>query len=221
MELSQDHQGIAWGHWLAQFDDKTAVEALVKALLQPSNSINKALQDLIGRRWLDTAEGKQLDGIGEIVGLSRSLVEYLPVTYFGFLHQPNIGGFHAARIKRKHESLVTSSAYVLPDQEYRTMLYWKIGINNGHGTTEEIIRSIEQVFGATQVVVTNAGGAHLHILISGIADANHPLLNRLVEFVPRAAGVGLSVDVGGLETFGFEEFGFAGFDVGVIARTLL
>ena len=47
MDLSQDHQGIAWGHWLAQFNDKTAIEALVKALLQPTNAINKALQDLI------------------------------------------------------------------------------------------------------------------------------------------------------------------------------
>ena len=206
---------------MAQFNEKTAIEALVKALLRPTNAINKALQDMIDRRWLDTAEGKQLDGVGEIVGLSRSLVEYLPVTYFGFLHQPSIGGFHAARIKRKHEALATSSAYVLPDHEYRTMLYWKIGINNGHGTVEEIIQSLEQIFGATQVVVTNAGGANLHILISGIADQNHPLLSRIVEFVPRAAGVGLSVDIGGLETFGFEEFGFAGFDVGVIARVLL
>ena len=221
MDLQQDHQGIAWGHWLAQFNEKTAIEALVKALLRPTNAINKALQDLIDRRWLDTAEGKQLDGVCEIVGLSRSLVEYLPVTYFGFLHQPSIGGFHAARIKRKHEALATSSAYVLPDHEYRTMLYWKIGINNGHGTVEEIIQSLEQIFGATQVVVTNAGGANLHILISGIADQNHPLLSRIVEFVPRAAGVGLSVDIGGLETFGFKEFGFAGFGVGVIARGLL
>ena len=221
MDLQQDHQGIAWGHWLAQFNEKTAIEALVKALLRPTNAINRALQDLIDRRWLDTAEGKQLDGVGEIVGLSRSLVEYLPVTYFGFLHQPSIGGFYAARIKRKHEALATSSAYVLPDHEYRTMLYWKIGINNGHGTTEEIIQSLEQIFGATRVVVTNAGGANLHILISGIADQNHPLLSRIVEFVPRAAGVGLSVDIGGLETFGFKEFGFAGFGVGVIARGLL
>lgn len=66
-----DHAGEAIKRLVTQFKGKPRVEALTGALARPNQDLEDTLFDLLEQRWIDTAIGKQLDGIGEIVGESR------------------------------------------------------------------------------------------------------------------------------------------------------
>ncbi|CAP41329.1 DUF2612 domain-containing protein [Bordetella petrii] len=220
MDLNQDHGQVAWDHWLSQFDGKPRLQALVKALLKPAEGLQGALRDLYDKRWLDAAEGKQLDGIGEIVGLSRVLDNAVFVAFFGFVGQPSVEGFSRARIRRRYERTVAGST-TLPDYEYRKLLYWKIAVNNGYGTTPEIIAAIKPIFDVTRVVVQDAGNAKVRIWMNRIPSTAEALLNDPHRWIPVAAGVGIKViTVSSDKPFGFLNQGYYGFGVGVISHDI-
>ncbi|MHA7123972.1 DUF2612 domain-containing protein [Achromobacter xylosoxidans] len=220
MDLLQDHAGIAWSHWLGQFQGKPKLEALAKALLKPADGLQGALLAMYEQRWLDTAEGRQLDGIGEIVGLPRVIDDAIYVRFFGFVGQPNVGGFGEVRLRRTNERSVAGSTRLL-DAEYRKLLYWKIALNNGHGTTPEIMASLKPIFDVSRVVVQDAGNAKIRIWVSRIPGPNDPLMVNPYKWVPAAAGVGVQIISGSTEKpFGFREQGFYGFGAGVLAREI-
>lgn len=57
---------------VTQLRGKTKFEALISSYLEEIDEIETALWQLQEERWLDTAEGEQLDGIGRIVGVRRN-----------------------------------------------------------------------------------------------------------------------------------------------------
>jgi hypothetical protein len=217
MDLTQDHGLVAWEHWPAQFPDGSRIEALVRALLQPANSTQAALLQLLENRWLDTAEGKQLDGIGDIVGLPRVIDDVVYIQFFGFIEQPAIAGFGVGRMRRANE-LATGGSTTLLDPEYRRLLYWKIAINNGHGTTPEIIAALKPILEVTRVIVQDWGNAKIAIWVNRLPGVSDPLMVNARRWVPKAAGVGLILTASTDVPFGFLEQGFFGFGVGVMAR---
>lgn len=217
MDLTQDHGLIAWNHWLAQFPNGTRLEALVRSLIQPMNGAEAALLQLLEDRWLDTAEGKQLDGIGEIVGLPRVIDDVAYVQFFGFLEQPGIATFGIGRLRRANESTIGGSTTLL-DPEYRRLLYWKIAINNGHGTTPEIIAALKPILEVEKVVVQDMGNAKIAVWVNRLPGVSDPLMINARRWVPKAAGVGLTLTASTDTPFGFVSQGFYGFGVGVMAR---
>lgn len=54
-----------------QFRGKPRIEALLKAIAAQVQDVSDAADDLREKRWLDSAEGAQLDGLGRILGLDR------------------------------------------------------------------------------------------------------------------------------------------------------
>ena len=54
-----------------QFEDSTQFKALLEAFLNQWEELNDAIIDVRDLRYLNTAEGQQLDNIGEILGLER------------------------------------------------------------------------------------------------------------------------------------------------------
>ena len=217
MNLQQDHALIAWQHWPAQFNDGSRIEALVRALASPLNGGQEAVRQLLDERWLDTAQGAQLDGIGDIVGLSRIIDDVAYVEFFGFLGQPGIAGFGVGRFRREFESIIGGSTELL-DPEYRRLLYWKIAINNGHGTAPEIIAALKPIFDVDRVIVQDIGNAKIAIWVNRLPGVSDPLMVNAARWVPKAAGVGLQLTASTDMPFGFVEQGFYGFGVGVMAR---
>lgn len=218
-DLLQDHGLIAWNHWLAQFPNGTRLEALVRALHQPMAGVQSALLQLLRNRWLDVAEGAQLDGIGEIVGLPRVIDDVVYVQFFGFIDQPGIAGFGVGRLRRANELTIGGSTTLL-DPEYRRLLYWKIAINNGHGTTPEIISALKPILEVDTVVVQDRGNAKIAIWVDRLPGLSDPLMVNARRWVPKAAGVGLILSASTNKPFGFVEQGFYGFGVGVMAREI-
>lgn len=58
---------------LAQFENTESIDAILKAFAKQLDELDTMFTDLKSLRWIDTAQGKQLDNIGEIVVASRSV----------------------------------------------------------------------------------------------------------------------------------------------------
>ena len=99
---------------------------------------------MIQRRDIDSAQGAQLDIIGEIVGQRRVLAQADLYPFFGFeghlasqsfgsYYKPTIGGYwysYGSRIGGDVE---------LNDDQYRQIIKAKIIKNNAHGLNEDFI----------------------------------------------------------------------------------
>lgn len=221
MEFNEDNGLVAWENFVAALsDDKPKLESFVRALYKPMNGLESAFKQLLEERWLDTAYGAQLDGIGDIVGQSRYIDESMYTYFFGFSSQPYTTGFNQARIRRDWEQAAGQSAR-LSDEEYRKVLYWKIAVNNGHGTAPEIAQALRGIFGVTDVRIKDIGNAKMIIWIDKIPNVNDPLLTNARRWIPKLAGVGVQVLLGSAgKPFGFLEQGFYGFGVGSLSTEI-
>ena len=98
-----------------QFREKPVIDALVEAVGLQLGDAARFYEDLRDRRGLHTAEGRQLDGIGDIVALSR--------------------------LEAGELACVKEPAFVLDDEAYRTFLIYKIWRNTNNCTYYDIIKA--------------------------------------------------------------------------------
>lgn len=66
-----EHIDQAKAHLLEQFKSATTLRALLDTYVSQIQDVEDALYGLLLGRWLDNAEGVQLDGLGQIVGEAR------------------------------------------------------------------------------------------------------------------------------------------------------
>src|SRR6185369_11842721 len=67
----QDHVQVGIDKLLHQFKNSTDLKAFFGALLGPLQTTEDDLMDLYESRWVDAAEGLQLDNLGALVGQDR------------------------------------------------------------------------------------------------------------------------------------------------------
>lgn len=60
-------------HLLGQFDRAEVIKAIFYALFLEFEEMDISIDDLKNKRWIDTGEGVQLDGIGQIVDIDRTV----------------------------------------------------------------------------------------------------------------------------------------------------
>ncbi len=219
LQFPHDHAEIAWSHFLAQHIGKSNTENFVRAFYNPLNELDNALNDLYTKRWLYTAEGAQLDGIGSIVGITREVTNSVYLPFFGYWSQPSGRGFGQARMRRKREPYAASS--YLGDIDYRVSIGMKIALNNGHGTAEEIMQAVNLSLGVTGTRVLDYGNANARIYIDDFILPNDPRYSILLDHLAKAAGVKLwPYFVDNTHTFGFlNQQIYYGFDIGILARS--
>ena len=99
-----------------QFRGKLVIDALMQAIGTQLNDIRQFFEDLRDCRSIQTAQGKQLDGIGDIVALSRTEAGVLACT--------------------------NESVYVLDDENYWRYLIYKVWKNTNHCTYSDIIKAL-------------------------------------------------------------------------------
>lgn len=216
-----NHEEIAWSHFLAQHLGKEYTEGFVKAFYPPLNVLDKSLSDLYTLRWLDTAVGVQLDGIGTIVGIPREIPDSVYLPFFGFLNQASGRAFGVARMRRERDPYAVSS--FLGDEDYRLAIIGKIAANNSHGTAEDIMTVCNAVLGVTLTSVFDMGNATAWVFVNDLqiteADYRANIINQVI---PRAGGVKIFPFIFDFEhTFGFanQEIYF-GFNDGILARSI-
>lgn len=100
-----------------QFKCKPVINALIEVVGEQLSDVAVFFEELKHLRWLQTAEGRQLDGIGDIVVLSRKEAGEL--------------------------ASFAQSDYIMDDEQYRTYLIYKIWKNTCVCTYKDIIKAFK------------------------------------------------------------------------------
>lgn len=212
-----DQKEIMINRLLAQFEGKTRLEGVVGVLGDSLNAIENTMNDLELKRWIDTAEGVQLDGLGQIVGQSRIIPQAVLIPFFGFQHQPSGRGFGVARLRRRFESSTSTST--LGDESYRMLIRAKIFKNTSICTPEQIIAACAFVYGADSIIYHEVGNAKIRIAIGKDLTEEQKALSNALNLIPKPGGVGIEVkSTFSGNVFGFKHQGFKGFGHGVFAK---
>lgn len=193
--LTDDYVQIGKSLNLSQFHHAPKFNAFLTALLSPHADIQFALSDLLYKRHIDTAEGKQLDGIGDIVGIARPYVDASNNWYFGFTGQSKAKGFSQAPIRDDGVATQSTMHNYMSDIDYRALIQWKIVANNSHGTVEDIIRACIALYRARKVEVKSLGGAEVKVIVTRNKNIKTFIFeNKPEQWIPVAAGVGVTVE---------------------------
>lgn len=99
-----------------QFKGKPVIDALMEAIGEQMNDIRQFYEDLRDKRGIQTAVGEQLDGVGDIVCLSRMEAGEL--------------------------ACLNESVYVLEDEDYRPYLIFKVWKNSNNCTYYDVIKAL-------------------------------------------------------------------------------
>lgn len=209
------------GHLIGQFSGKPVFAAFLAAIGGELDELDQALADLRDKRWIDTGEGVQLDGIGELVDQSRQVADAVTIPFFAFEGQPNAQGFEVGRFRDDWEGWLTSVN--LGDPEYRMVLRAKIRKDTSPGTTEDTIASLRFIFDADRVVIRDCGNAKMAAAIGRRLNENELSVARALDLFVRAGGVGI-VDASHFDADNY--FGFygqkdaKGFETGTFADSI-
>lgn len=209
------------GHLIGQFSGKPVFAAFLAAIGGELDELDQALADLRNKRWIDTGEGVQLDGIGELVNQSRQVADAVTIPFFAFEGQPNAQGFEVGRFRDDWEGWLTSVN--LGDPEYRMVLRAKIRKDTSPGTTEDTIASLRFIFDADRVVIRDCGNAKMAAAIGRRLNENELSVARALDLFVRAGGVGI-VDASHFDADNY--FGFygqkdaKGFETGTFADSI-
>lgn len=206
-----DHIERGIGRLATQFKSSENLINYIKSLLSEANTLEQVFCDLLDKRWLDTAEGVQLDIIGAIVGQGREFIDAEIFAYFGFfnnfqaqgfgsLGNPSLGG----RFRAVDEE--TLGLRLLSDDEYRLFIKARIARNSTSSTPEEIISQIKFLFDSPLVLISE-GAASYQISIGKVLSLNEKAILLNTDIVPKTAGVTVSYVT---EFDGNDFFGFAG-----------
>lgn len=193
--LDENYLDIAKRHNLIQFQHSPNVHSLYTALFSPFSSLQSAFRELLLNRHLDNAVGKQLDGIGDILGMPRPYMAVEGQFYFGFTGQSKAKGFSQAVIRSLNSETGNKQYQFVSDSLYKRLLHWKIIANNSHGTVEDIIQACQAVFMASRVEVLE-GRCRLTVNVTRPAKFASEAIESIKEkLIPAAAGIFVSVNI--------------------------
>lgn len=188
----------------SQHRGKPKFTAMVEAVAGCFAGVTNAHAAIIEAFDLDDAVGKQLDIIGEWVGLSRYISTPLAV-YFSF----GVEGLGFGQGSWKGPYDPTQGLTRLDDGTYRTMLRAKIAANNWDGTMPTLQDLLDQVFVDTQTLAFAIDGQDMTMKVCFAGTHPSAVLSSLFSngYLPiKPAGVRLTYEktsVSGTPIFGF------------------
>lgn len=207
---------------ISQLADSPYYLDLIAWIAEQFDSIDEILH-FISTINVYEAKGKWLDLIGLIVGQSRFIEDAIPIEYFGFADYPNTLGFNTGRFYNDGDPLLSSS--VLPDPEYRSVILAKAAKNAGDISHAGVVEAMQNVTDTDLVYSKNISGspASFEMFIGSLMSGNIIALIKNYDFIMRGAGIGLDVvSFGdGYNTFGFADYGFAGFNDAPFAERIV
>lgn len=192
-------------HLIGQFQGKPIIRGILDAFAAELDELNQSAADLKNKRWIDTGEGAQLDGIGDIVGQGRQIDDAVQIPFFGFAETENGLPFDVGRFFDSWEMWLKSVN--LADPEYRLLLKSKIFKNKTQCTAEETIASLKNIYNADLVLIEDRGNAKIGLAIGRILTQSEIRTAAAVNLLIRGAGIGCDY-IEHFDSSGY--FGFCG-----------
>lgn len=204
--ITEDYLGTARSRSTIQFEQDSApvFDKFLQLVFSEAMEIQISKRDLMQLRSIDTAEGAQLDIIGEIVGQPRTLVDVDLFTFFGFrghwnsdsygdLNDPSVGS-----VWWDGESPTTGNI-TLSDNLYRILIKAKIAKNVTRATPEDVMNFANFVFNTSGSTVVDEGGAKFRLLVGRVLTRQEVGLLRYINreagyestLLPKPIGVGM------------------------------
>lgn len=188
-----NHRDLAQSRLATQFREATNLINYIRSLLREADNLETVFQDLMNDRSLDTAEGAQLDILGEIVGLARKEIRSTGDGFFGFEGSIGSGTFDSISTEVSAAIFLSISNDQFPpaivtDTQYRGLLKATIIKNHNVPTINTIILAIQQGFDLTPITITE-GEAEFTVTFNRVLDADEQLFILTSNLIPTPAGV--------------------------------
>tara|TARA_R110000744_G_scaffold55770_1_gene117872 strand:+ start:480 stop:1184 length:705 start_codon:yes stop_codon:yes gene_type:complete len=188
-----DHRELAKSRLATQFRESTNLINYIQGLLLESNNLEQVFQDLLNVRYIDTAEGAQLDILGIIVGQPRVLIDADIFSYFGFLGNPSSKSFgtlidSAVGGAFRDTKTPIIGNRTLTDEEYRLFIRARIVKNLSRSTPEDIISQLKFLFNTDQILFVD-GDLQYTISIGKKLTANDKAILFDTDLVSKTVGV--------------------------------
>lgn len=136
-----------------QFETSVKFREFITSFLNEFQELYESDLQLLNNRYLNVAEGVQLDGIGEIVGLPRPSKDLDVAGLFGFLNDTTSLGFSSTSdiAQGGHFWSGTPDQVPIDDESYRLLIRAKIIENQTSMTVDETLDLISFIFGNVTV----------------------------------------------------------------------
>jgi len=133
-----------------QFKDSVNLRGTLSSFLAQFEDILAANIDLGVQRYLAHATGVQLDGLGEIVGLVRPVIQGDSFGSFGFDPDPEALGFGSLTDPNVGGHFFSDVDYEpMGDDFYRELITLKIAINTTNMNVDDTITVLSNLFDTT------------------------------------------------------------------------
>ncbi|MDR0579546.1 MAG: DUF2612 domain-containing protein [Campylobacteraceae bacterium] len=191
---------------ILQYWDKPKARATIETIIKGLINAGIEIQAIPSYFDLDNAQGIQLDVLGRIVGVSRTVKDAMDKIFFGFEGNPNVRGFGMAPFK----TLETYPYYntELDDYQYRFFIKAKIAKNFFSGAMSGergLIEVLNFIFENKIYVVDNLDMSVKVYIHKGIDETMFRYIIKS-DLFPKPAGVRIEF-IGYLQEFAF---GFEG-----------
>ena len=150
-----DYQALVEERITYQFKGALNIERLTRVWTEGFQEIQDTLLAMPQINDVETARGKNLEVIGDIVGQPRGLLQISSTGHFGFESDPGAKSFGSVKNDRGgvYYSLrdPESGSIELKDTDFRLFVKSKIVQNNTGSTPEDIIKAAEFIFQTEEV----------------------------------------------------------------------
>lgn len=216
--ITEDYLTTARDRVTSQFEEQVVFDKYLQLIIDQQSELQDVFKDLIEKRSIDTATGKTLDIIGEIVGQPRELISADLFDFFGFqgaLKAGSFGDFGQPQIGSRFYNAGDSLGgnILLDDETYRLFIKSKILKNNTASTPEEFIAFVNFLFGTTQTFVSEGTAEYIVLFGRELSAFEQVLLNYTSSslgyssrLIPKTVGV--RVNYGFFQSGNY--FGFQG-----------
>lgn len=173
---------LALSRVIKQYQNSPLFLAYLEALIAPWQNVEDALRQVELITDIDLSEGAQLDVLGDLVGIKRTV--------------PN-------------GALVGLSLVdvIATDEEYRVLIKARSFKNNSKGNPEDIITALKLLFPSALFIFEDIGGMQISVIFFSPVTPFMRALIKNLDLLPRAAGVGLNLyAVDSPLVFGFEGY---------------
>lgn len=181
-----------------QYSEAPKLLATVAAFTNRTQNIEDALMDVSEIIDIDLAEGINLDIIGEVVGIRRTVPDADPLPFFGFDDTPDgqVYGdydFSERGFRFYEQGEKAYEDWLLTDVLYRQFIRARVVRNQARGTTEDIIATLKAVFPGETIYVSDVpDDTAFYVGIGRIATPQEAIILTYPVLIPKPAGIRMS-----------------------------